>query len=70
MSRILENVHAAAKRLHDRGRLNDVTMREFDSLCLPPQPGVTASREASRPGCSTLSSTMASVRSRRSEEGR
>jgi len=37
MSRILENVHAAAKRLHDKGRMADVTMWEFDSLCLPPK---------------------------------
>jgi len=37
MSRILKNVHAAAKRLHDKGRMDDITMWEFDSLCLPPK---------------------------------
>ena len=33
MSRILKNVHASARRLHEAGLL--VTMREFDALCLP-----------------------------------
>jgi putative transcriptional regulator len=37
MSRILDNVHASAKRLHDKGRIDDLTMWEFDSLCLPPK---------------------------------
>jgi putative transcriptional regulator len=41
MSRILENVHSSAKRLHDAGYMNDVTMREFDALCLPPCPQYT-----------------------------
>jgi putative transcriptional regulator len=36
MSRILKNVHRSAKRLHDAGHMNDLTMREFDALCLPP----------------------------------
>jgi putative transcriptional regulator len=35
MSRILENVHRSAKRLHDAGHMSDLTMREFDALCLP-----------------------------------
>lgn len=42
MSRILENVHAAAKRLHDKGRMDDITMWEFDSLCLPPKRSFSA----------------------------
>jgi putative transcriptional regulator len=42
MSRILENVHTAAKRLHDKGRMDDITMWEFDSLCLPPKRTFTA----------------------------
>ena len=33
---ILEAVHEGAKDLHDAGLLNEVTMREFDALCLPP----------------------------------
>jgi putative transcriptional regulator len=37
VSRILENVHGAAKRLYDKGRMDDITMWEFDSLCLPPK---------------------------------
>ena len=36
MSRILRNVHKSAERLHEAGFVDDVTMREFDALCLPP----------------------------------
>ena len=36
MSRILENVDVSARRLHDAGLLDGLTMREFDALCLPP----------------------------------
>lgn len=36
MSRILKNVHKSAARLHEAGVVDDVTMREFDALCLPP----------------------------------
>jgi putative transcriptional regulator len=36
MSRILKNVHASAKRLHDAGYMDGITMREFDALCLHP----------------------------------
>lgn len=32
---ILEVVHESAKGLHEAGVMNDVTMREFDALCLP-----------------------------------
>lgn len=35
MSWILKNVHASAKRLHDAGYMDPLTMREFDALCLP-----------------------------------
>lgn len=42
MSRILKDVHAAAKRLHDKGRVDDITMWEFDSLCLPPKRAFSA----------------------------
>ena len=33
---ILEMVHEGAKDLHGAGVMNDVTLREFDALCLPP----------------------------------
>ncbi len=33
---ILEVVHEGAKDLHEAGVMNDVTLREFDALCLPP----------------------------------
>jgi len=42
MSRILRNVHRSAKRLHDAGYMDTMTMREFDALCLPPVPDYTA----------------------------
>lgn len=42
MSRILDSVHASAKRLHAKGRIDDLTMWEFDSLCLPPKRSFTA----------------------------
>jgi putative transcriptional regulator len=33
---ILEVVHEGAKDLHEAGLLSDITLREFDVLCLPP----------------------------------
>lgn len=33
---ILEVVHESAKELRDAGVMDEVTMREFDALCLPP----------------------------------
>lgn len=33
---ILEMVHEGAKDLRDAGLMNEVTLREFDALCLPP----------------------------------
>ena len=35
-STILEAVHNTAKGLHKAGVLDQVTLREFDRLCLPP----------------------------------
>lgn len=35
-SLILEAVHDTAKGLHEAGVMNQVTLREFDRLCLPP----------------------------------
>ena len=32
---ILETMHESATGLHEIGLMNDATMREFDSLCLP-----------------------------------
>jgi putative transcriptional regulator len=42
MSRILKNTHKSARRLHDAGYMDDVTMREFDALCLTPCPEFSA----------------------------
>ncbi len=39
---ILEVVHEGAKDLHKAGLMKDVTMREFDALCLPPVKEYTA----------------------------
>ena len=33
---ILEVVHEGAKDLHEAGVMPEVTLREFDALCLPP----------------------------------
>ena len=33
---ILDTIHESAKELHDAGVMSDVTLREFDALCLPP----------------------------------
>lgn len=33
---ILEAIHESAKDLNEAGVMNDVTLREFDALCLPP----------------------------------
>ena len=33
---ILEAVHSSAKDLKEAGVMDEVTMREFDALCLPP----------------------------------
>jgi putative transcriptional regulator len=35
-SAILDAVHETAKGLYDAGVMDQVTMREFDSLCIPP----------------------------------
>ena len=35
-SRILATVHASAKGLYAAGAIDQVTMREFDLLCIPP----------------------------------
>ncbi|MFT4888614.1 MAG: putative transcriptional regulator [Pseudohongiellaceae bacterium] len=41
---ILEVVHSGAKDLHKAGLVDAVTMREFDSLCLPPIKQFTAAQ--------------------------
>jgi len=53
MSRILRESHESAKILHEAGYMDDMTMREFDALCLPPAPtfkakDVTRIRKKSR----------------------
>jgi putative transcriptional regulator len=39
---ILDVVHESAKDLHDAGVMDEVTMREFDALCLTPVKVYTA----------------------------
>jgi putative transcriptional regulator len=34
-SRILDNVHDTARDLHEAGAMDEMTMREFDAMCLP-----------------------------------
>ncbi len=33
---ILDVVHETAQDLHEAGAMNEITLREFDALCLPP----------------------------------
>jgi putative transcriptional regulator len=35
-NRILDAVHESAKGLHEAGVMDEMTMRQFDALCLPP----------------------------------
>ncbi len=41
---ILDVVHDSAKELHEAGLMPDVTLREFDALCLPPVKEYTATQ--------------------------
>lgn len=41
---ILDSVHDGAKDLHEIGLVDDMTMREFDALCLPPVKPMTANQ--------------------------
>ena len=41
---ILETVHDSAKGFHTAGVMTDVTMREFDALCLPPVKSYSATQ--------------------------
>lgn len=36
MSKILENAHETARGLFKAGVIDEITMRQFDVLCLPP----------------------------------
>ncbi len=44
MSKILKAVHETARGLHASGGMSDLTMREFDALCLPPVPEFTSTQ--------------------------
>ena len=39
---ILEAMHETAQDFHEAGVMSDITMREFDALCLPPVQHYTA----------------------------
>jgi len=41
---ILDVVHETAQDLHEAGAMNDMTLREFDALCLPPIKQYTATQ--------------------------
>lgn len=41
---ILDVVHDSARELHDAGLMDEMTMREFDALCLPPITQYSASQ--------------------------
>jgi putative transcriptional regulator len=42
MSKILKSVHMSAQLLDDTGRMNELTIGEFDAFCLNPCPQFTA----------------------------
>lgn len=41
---ILKTIHESAKDLHKAGVMSEVTLREFDALCLPPIKTYTAAQ--------------------------
>ena len=41
---ILEAVRETAEGLHEAGAMSDLTMREFDALCLPPVKELSAAQ--------------------------
>ena len=41
---ILDVVHETAQDLHEAGAMNDMTLHEFDALCLPPIKQYTATQ--------------------------
>jgi hypothetical protein len=45
MSKVRENVRDSMKDLHAIGLMSDLTMREFDALCLPPDKVAVVLRE-------------------------
>lgn len=53
-SKILDAVHEAARGLHQAGVVDDVTMRDFDVMCLPPLPKLDAEK-LGRSGSKTMS---------------
>lgn len=55
---ILDTIHESVRELHEAGVMNDVTLREFDVLCLPPveiytpdQIKAIRRKNASQPSC-------------------
>jgi putative transcriptional regulator len=46
MSKVLKNVHVSTADLHEIGLVSDLTMREFDALCLPPVRDYTGAQVA------------------------
>ena len=74
-SAILEAVHQTAKGLHKAGVMDQVTLREFDRLCLPPveplEPGQIKKKCAKRRGSVKQSLPRCSIRAyRRYRSGR
>ena len=59
-SRILDAVHEAAADLHEIGVIDKMTMREFDSLCLPEVPNYSPSQiKAIRSRCKASQAVFA-----------
>jgi putative transcriptional regulator len=42
MSKILKSIHRSVSELHEAGFVDQLTMRKFDALCVPPKVEFTA----------------------------
>lgn len=60
LAAILEAVHETAKGLHQAGVMDQITMREFDRLCLPPVGPLAQEVTALRKEISALRRDLAS----------
>jgi hypothetical protein len=63
-SKILEAVHETAKGLHAAGAIDQVTMRQFDRLCLPSLPPLKPEQIRKTASISSLSLEDRQTRSR------
>ena len=56
-STLLEAVHETARDLHSAGVMAQVTLREFDRICLPPVPPLAPRWHHTGAACSSATTT-------------